>query len=308
MLDLGEVVEFTTTFHPEYSYADFVGSFRPATEQYGTEAATITYRFRPEVFTKAYVEAWQNPQQNVFLIIEEINRGNSPAIFGDVFQLLDRDDDGYSEYAISCKEEIGHYLQTVFKDTDYSTRVKSTYSVKYGKELNDPYSIMLLPNNLGIRATMNTSDQSLFPMDTAFKRRWTWQYTPIRYNFTDKVISVNGKHFSWNLFLQRVNDLIYETMATEDKCIGVHFMRGKTVSAEDFRNKVIFYLWNDVLRDELPETKLRAFPSKRNADGHATDYPVVFNDFFDPAYGWQYVEEMLLKLGIEPISEDAPSI
>lgn len=294
-------VSFTTTFHPEYTYADFVGSFRPTTEYYGTEKQTITYRFRPEVFVNAYVEAWKNRHDNVFLIIEEINRGNSAAIFGDVFQLLDRDIEGYSEFSISCREELRQYLEIAFSGTDYAETLKSVYSIKFGKELDDPYSVLILPNNLVIRATMNTSDQSLFPMDSAFKRRWTWEYVPIRYNFTDRMIALNQKYYAWNEFIRKINDLIYEVLETEDKCIGGYFVKDKIISATDFRNKVIFYLWNDILRDETPETKLRIFPRKKTVDGKESDFPINFNDFFEEVYGWEYVESMLINLGLKPV-------
>src|SRR5207249_754325 len=118
--EVGGLIPFTTTFHPEYTYADFVGSFRPATEHYGTEQQIITYRFRPEVFINAYVEAWKNIHEYIFLVIEEINRGNSAAIFGDIFQLLDRDTEGYSEFAISCREEVRQYLEAAFAGSDYA--------------------------------------------------------------------------------------------------------------------------------------------------------------------------------------------
>jgi len=292
---------FITTFHPEYTYSDFVGGFRPSTEDYGKKTEKITYRFRPEVFINAYITAWKNQNENVFLVIEEINRGNSAAIFGDIFQLLDRDQDGYSEYAISCREEIKQYLEIAFSDTDYAEKIKSIYDVKFGKELVDPYSVLLLPPNLIIRATMNTSDQSLFPMDSAFKRRWTWLYMPIQYDFPDKKISLNEKFYSWNEFLKKINDFIYEILETEDKCVGSFFVNNELISGDEFRNKVIFYLWNDVLRDELPETKLRVFPRKM-LDDTETDFPVNFNDFFHSKYGWIYIEKMLANLGLQPIN------
>lgn len=308
--EIGGLVPVITTLHPEYTYTDFVGSFRPATEPQGKSKQAITYKFRPEAFINAYVEAWKNPNENIFLIIEEINRGNSAAVFGDVFQLLDRDTDGFSEYAISCREEISKYLEEAFAGTDYADRLKSIYDVKFGKELSEPYSILLLPSNLVIRATMNTSDQSLFPMDSAFKRRWTWEYMPIRYDYTDKRIVVGEVQFSWNEFLQRINDLIYEILETEDKCIGVFFVKTPVISANEFRNKVVFYIWNDILRDELPETKLRIFPRKKTTNGKESDLPVNFNDFFHQERGWEYIQTMLLNIGLQPLpnSDNAPSI
>jgi len=273
--EIGNLKSFVTTFHPEYSYSDFVGSFRPATESDGDSKRTITYLFRPEVFLGAYIESWMNKDEIVFLIIEEINRGNSAAIFGDIFQLLDRDEDGYSEYAINCREEIRPFLKVSLQGSGYSEDISNIYFEKFGRNLVDPYSVMLLPSNLIIRATMNTSDQSLFPMDSAFKRRWAWEYTPIQYTLDDRIIELNNRGFLWREFLLKVNNLIYEIHETEDKCIGSFFIKGNIIKAREFRSKVIFYLWNDIFRDELPETRLKLFPRKI-IDNAESDFSVTF--------------------------------
>jgi len=271
--EVGAARKFITTFHPEYSHSDFVGAFRPATENFGMANQTITYRFRPEVFLRAYIYAWKNPGELVYLVIEEINRGNPAAIFGHVFQLLDREEHGYSEYEVSCPEEIAQYLKTELRDTEYSDNIRSAYSLTRAVDLDDPYSILILPKNLVIRATMNTSDQSLFPMDSGFKRRWSWQYIPITYTATDKRLVFDNRAYSWEEFLRKVNALIYEVLETEDKCIGPYFLPNDAISRDDFRNKILFYLWNDVLRDELPTTRLRVFPRKL-VDGAESDTPV----------------------------------
>jgi len=299
--EIGDSKSFVTTFHPEYSYSDFLGSFRPATENSEDDKKTITYLFRPEVFLRAYVEAWINKNENIFLIIEEINRGNSAAIFGDIFQLLDRDEDGYSEYAVSCREEIRPFLKSSLQESVYPQDIANIYFEKFGRNLVDPYSVILLPSNFIIRATMNTSDQSLFPMDSAFKRRWSWEYVSIKYVLDNRIIEINDKKFLWKYFLSKINNLIYEIHETEDKCIGSFFVKGNVIKAEEFRSKVIFYLWNDIFRDELPETRLKLFPRKI-VDDSESDFSVTFNDFFDDIHGWDYLEKMFANLGIEPIS------
>lgn len=139
-----------TTFHPDCDYSTFVGCYKPALNDASGE---LTYRFVPQAFTEAYVRAWLKPDEPFFLIIEEINRGNCAQIFGDVFQLLDRDDRGYSAYRIAPDRDLQRYLQQQFADSDIGDA-----SIKSGKK-------MQLPPNLHIWATMNTSDQSLFPID-----------------------------------------------------------------------------------------------------------------------------------------------
>lgn len=142
--------QFRTTFHPDSDYSTFVGAYKPT-----MEGDVIKYKFVPQAFLKAYVRAYQASTETVYLIIEEINRGNCAQIFGDIFQLLDRNDKGRSEYEIDADEDIKAYLEEKLG--------KDSEGIKGGK--------LCLPSNLYIYATMNTSDQSLFPIDSAFKRR-----------------------------------------------------------------------------------------------------------------------------------------
>ena len=198
---------------------------------------SIVYEFCPQVFTNAYVQAWQNLDRPVYLIIEEINRGNCAQIFGDLFQLLDRNNEGYSEYKVTADKDLADYLIGVL-GAEHD-------GIKDGK--------LCLPPNLIIYATMNTSDQSLFPMDSAFKRRWEWEYVPIDYSENVKSgkfeITIGDKVYSWVKFLEIVNDKIYDATNSEDKQMGNFFIK-KSIDAATFVNKVMFYLWNEVCKEE----------------------------------------------------------
>lgn len=206
----------------------------------------IAYRFIPQVFTNAYVKAWNEMKneapKSVYLVIEEINRGNCAQIFGDLFQLLDRNDGGFSEYPIDIDDDLKNYfIEKLGSDSE---------GVKDGK--------MCLPPNLNIWATMNTSDQSLFPMDSAFKRRWEWEYVPIRYSkneardandkFHEFKIEIGGKQYLWVDFLKKVNEKILAVTDSEDKQMGEYFIK-KDVDEKTFINKVMYYLWSEVGKD-----------------------------------------------------------
>lgn len=254
----GRVVR--TTFHPDSDYATFVGAYKPTTESvqrydiYNKPMTrdgvpvmeqVITYEFVEQAFLQAYIDAWKNREEPEFLIIEEINRGNCAQIFGDLFQLLDRGDDGYSEYAIRADRDLQKHLSKAFDNTE----IEDYPNVKAGKEL-------VLPSNLYIRATMNTSDQSLFPIDSAFKRRWDWKYVPIAKgndNGTELnwMIDVDGDLYDWWTFVRTINKHVFSTTNSEDKQLGFFFCKAKDniISAETFVCKVIFYLWNDVFKD-----------------------------------------------------------
>ena len=254
----GRVVR--TTFHPDSDYSTFVGAYKPTTESvqrydiYNKPMTRdgvpvmeqiITYEFVEQAFLQAYIDAWKNRDEPEFLIIEEINRGNCAQIFGDLFQLLDRGYNGYSDYAIRADKDLQKHLCTAFEDV----AIADYPNVKTGKEL-------LLPGNLYIRATMNTSDQSLFPIDSAFKRRWDWKYVPITKgndNGTELnwMIEVDGDLYDWWTFVRTINKHVFDTTNSEDKQLGFFFCKAKddVISAETFVCKVIFYLWNDVFKD-----------------------------------------------------------
>lgn len=223
-----------TTFHPDTDYAQFVGCYKPKTyEEDGKKK--ISYEFTPQAFTEAYVKAWNDLEHPYYLIIEEINRGNCAQIFGDLFQLLDRNKEGYSEYPIKADNDLKVFLlEHLPEDSE---------GIKDGK--------LCLPPNLSIIASMNTSDQSLFPMDSAFKRRWAWEYVPIDYN--NKIsaqfkINIDGVPEDWHEFLKKVNEKIKKVTSSEDKQMGNFFIKG-SIDEKEFCDKVMFYLWSEVGKD-----------------------------------------------------------
>ena len=233
---------FRTTFHPDSDYSSFVGCYKPTMkpvdDKYKAVAGKdeeIAYSFVPQTFIKAYTQAYKKPNENVYLIIEEINRGNCAQIFGDLFQLLDRDDNGVSEYPIKADSDLKMYLEGELG--------KNHDGIKDGE--------LCLPSNLYIWATMNTSDQSLFPIDSAFKRRWDWEYEPIKYMNTNWGIDIGGNMYSWTSFQIEVNNRIFEATNSEDKMLGDFFVKpnNNVISEKQFINKVLFYLWNDVCKD-----------------------------------------------------------
>ena len=218
---------------------------------------TISYEFVPQVFTKAYVEAWNNLEQNtpVYLIIEEINRGNCAQVFGDLFQLLDRKEDGYSEYPVEADTDLANYLIETLGWGDQHPGIKDG---------------LCLPPNLHILATMNTSDQSLFPMDSAFKRRWEWKFIPTTppkgkdktmvLSFEEDATTQHGitidagdYEYDWTEFLNKINAKIRKATHSEDKQLGYWFVKtfgnNNQISISTFVSKVVFYLWNDVFKD-----------------------------------------------------------
>lgn len=248
-----------TTFHPDTDYSSFVGCYKPIEVGEG-EDKRITYKFEGQCFAKAYVEAWkrlvarkEGQNINYSLIIEEINRGNCAQIFGDIFQLLDRDSDGFSQYGIQPDADLAKYLCEEFEPVKEQLQGIGYGNIAIGKE-------MKLPPNLSIIATMNTSDQSLFPIDSAFKRRWDWEYIPIQYSPIDKEteqpiankININGTIYDWGSFIKEVNERIYKLTKSEDKELGYFFVRpddGINITMQRFVSKVIFYLWSDIYKD-----------------------------------------------------------
>lgn len=270
-----------TTFHPDTDYSTFVGAYKPTTKSVpvmtviGTNAVPVNYKngkemmedkivyeYVSQAFLQAYVAAWRKycdvqegeEPMDEFLVIEEINRGNCAQIFGDLFQLLDRGDEGFSEYPIKADSDMKKLLEKEFKGLEIKNKEGINALFKGGKDIVAEVltgDILLLPNNLYIWATMNTSDQSLFPIDSAFKRRWDWHYVPISDAGKKWMIEVNGAQYDWWKFLEAINDKVYHATYSEDKKMGYFFCKANdgVISADKFVSKVIFYLWNDVFKD-----------------------------------------------------------
>lgn len=264
-----------TTFHPDTDYSTFVGAYKPTTKEVELRDLSghkvvengeivkedrIIYEFVAQSFLQAYVSAWkkyadanEGEPQKQFLVIEEINRGNCAQIFGDLFQLLDRNDYGFSDYPIKADADMKRQLQKAFAGLVIAQKDKIN-AMYEGKDIVSQVlngDILLLPNNLYIWATMNTSDQSLFPIDSAFKRRWDWTYMPISDAEKNWIIEVDGNNYDWWQFLEKINEKIGSITNSEDKKLGYFFCKAQdgVISAKTFVGKVIFYLWNDVFKD-----------------------------------------------------------
>jgi len=251
----------------------------------GSSQKQIVYRFIPQAFTNAYIRAWQT-NEPVYLIIEEINRGNCAQIFGDLFQLLDRDERGFSKYPIIPDTDLGNYIHEQLASTH---RDDAWAALIQGKEME-------LPDNLYIWASMNTSDQSLFPIDSAFKRRWDWEYVPIQDAGKDYKIKVNGSVYDWWGFVQAINKEVLALTHSEDKQLGYFFVRPANgiIDANMLVNKVYFYLWNDVFKDyEIDGQKAFKKPDSEEA--------IAFKDFFEGGLDEKLAEQVLqnLELGEE---------
>ena len=271
-----------TTFHPDSDYSTFVGAYKPTTKQVALRNSSgavvieggatvledrIVYEFVEQAFLQSYVKAWiqfitgcnKGILKKQFLVIEEINRGNCAQVFGDIFQLLDRNKAGFSAYPVTADHDIQDQLAREFKGLSIScaTYINSMYAGRDVASKIVTGELLVLPSNLYIWATMNTSDQSLFPIDSAFKRRWEWQYIPIRKGKDDNgqeydwFIELKDHIYDWWSFLVKINDEIARTTYSEDKKLGFYFCKAEddAISANKFVSKVIFYLWNDVFKD-----------------------------------------------------------
>ena len=318
-----------TTFHPDSDYSTFVGAYKPTTkptyvrdstgrvvEERGEKVVEdrIVYEFVPQAFLQAYVDAWryyakagsEEPEKQ-YLVIEEINRGNCAQIFGDLFQLLDRNDEGYSEYPITADKDMEKYLSDAFHD------IAIPNESDLGELFDDPFiaqkiglgQVLVLPPNLYVWATMNTSDQSLFPIDSAFKRRWDWKYIPISQAVDENTkqpmgwsIHVGGKDYDWWSFLQAINEKIGELTNSQDKKLGYFFCKAKDrkIDAETLVGKVFFFLWNEVLKDFEQEQDFL----KDNNGGYLS-----FDQFYRVnSQGMTEIQEdkvvqLLMNLGVE---------
>lgn len=294
LLDSGEERDlpnvFRTTFHPDTDYASFVGCYKPTMKPTSKEEKTLTgkdeeivYEFVPQAFTDAYIYAYTHSTEQTYLVIEEINRGNCAQIFGDLFQLLDRKG-GVSEYKIKADKDLANYLvEKLGEDSE---------GIKEGK--------LCLPANLNILATMNTSDQSLFPMDSAFKRRWEWEYVPINYGTDIKSgsfeIKIGEKTYPWVDFIKEANKRIFDLTQSEDKQLGNFFIK-HSVDEKEFKSKVMFYLWYEVLRDETENNKY--FFKRTDIDTKEELGKFIFKDLYDED-ATQTLQQFMEYLGVAP--------
>ena len=331
-----------TTFHPDSDYSTFVGAYKPTMDDVDVKAVPvvlgesgtvfnknegtykeprIVYRFVMQAFLKAYLGAWKkyadatnDEVEPQFLVIEEINRGNCAQIFGDLFQLLDRNENRFSEYPIEADTDLQQEIERAFKEhKDYKleegVKINAEGAVKdyksnYDATLSEDIQagrILLLPPNLCIWATMNTSDQSLFPIDSAFKRRWDWKYMKIKDEGKDWKIDVElnvkdadgnptTKKLGWWPFIEKINDIIASMTSSADKQLGYFFCKateneeGKSeptiITKDTFVSKVIFYLWNDVFKDYGFEDA-SLFQYKETIDGNEETRDLTFPDFYD---------------------------
>lgn len=324
-----------TTFHPDTDYSTFVGAYKPTTIEeevmtvIGTKAvpvenadgshrkeSKIVYEFVQQAFLQAYVAAWkkyaeangEEPRKQ-FLVIEEINRGNCAQIFGDLFQLLDRNAQGFSDYPITADADMKRQLKKAFAGLSLA-EADSINAMYKGRGVCREVlegDILLLPGNLYIWATMNTSDQSLFPIDSAFKRRWDWTYRPISDAKEGWKIKADSNLYDWWTFLEKINDKVGSLTNSEDKKLGYFFCKADSeniISADKFVGKVIFYLWNDVFKDyEFGDTIFD--------DGKGGK--LTFDRFYvaDTAHETNVMEEnialFLNNLGVEPIPTEITS-
>lgn len=327
-----------TTFHPDSDYSTFVGAYKPTSIEIPVRDVTgkiivengkqvtenrIVYEFVEQAFLQAYSNAWKayaetpdgEKAKEQYLVIEEINRGNCAQIFGDLFQLLDRNCYGFSDYPITADKDMKKQLAKAFKDLSIADadRINGIYDKDIvSKVLNG--DVLLLPDNLYIWATMNTSDQSLFPIDSAFKRRWDWKYIKITEGkdkdtkqplgwkiLVDDIQDDKVRIYDWWEFLRRMNDVIYGATESADKQMGYFFakaidkfkgtkvgeinkareyiekepedLQADYITADTFVNKVMFYLWTDVMKDNEYSEIIELMKK----DGEQ----LKFTDFFD---------------------------
>lgn len=258
------------TFHADYLHAQFVGSLRPTMEASGDEGKPdrLAYRFASGPFTNILIRALNDKDHTYALVIEEINRADAAAVFGDLFQLLDRDDNGASEYAISTNADLSRYLRSHLSETGMIYLAELTSSNLDERSAQIPLSIVI-PPNMSILATMNSADQGVFPLDTAFKRRWDFLYVGVD-------DGANAIDAVWDGYRRRLNDLLLDKAhVNEDKLIGPFFIRCSIPSgakrlperfSETFKYKVLMYLFEDAARYKRKEI-FRDYASGRNTLG-----------------------------------------
>lgn len=326
------------TFHPDTDYASFVGSYKPIVNEHGIvrdlygkpvkdeSDNKIEYKFVPQIFTNTYLEAWKSMLNDetpkpVCILIEELNRGNCAQIFGDLFQLLDRSKKGFSEYSVIPTVELAQYIKGQLTADEFEKYYKE---IRTNSDLTDAGIPVIpewdstnisnnklrlcLPPNLSIVCTMNTSDQSLFPMDSAFKRRWDWEYVPIDNDCQESRFAIridDGYVYDWSEFLKVVNVIIAKETHSEDKQMGNFFVKGNEdmeVDCKQFVSKVMYYLWSEVCKDN-PKARKELFASLIDKGEGPIQEDFTFPMLFSKRRT-EILSGFMSKLGLDNISSE----
>lgn len=267
-----------TVFHPETQYSDFIGCLKPHKDN---SSGSITYSFRKGPFIKILEEALLHPEKQHFLVIEELNRANTAAVFGEIFQLLDRDNSGKSEYPTFIQDED---LYDALKE-----KLGSDNELIKKREL-------IIPSNLSIIATMNSSDQAVFPLDTAFKRRWIFEYLPIDFkNCATGKVPINHAdlpNVEWKTLAQTINTVLIQLKVVEDKLIGPWFIKDSDLvegqAKLTFIGKICSYLWDDALKYKNKDAIF-----KSDINGYGELYQRYFNK--EPIFSEKFMEMLQLQ-------------
>jgi hypothetical protein len=289
--------KIVTVFHPDTQYNDFVGALKPMMKKDGAGNSVVTYQFRPGPFTNALIKAKALPNTHICLVIEEINRAPAAAVFGELFQLLDRNESGGSTYKIDAADpDMLMYINEQLRTAGVSELTK-----------------LEIPANLSILATMNNSDQAVMPLDTAFKRRWSFEYVEI--DFTNTAVpktfidirTANGDFsIKWPVLATIINDELIDIGVSEDRLIGPFFLTSAELRDSDsskaaLNGKLFVYLWDDVLR-HLGHSKL--FSSKYKVFGRLSHAFNKNKPIFNSAIDSQ-IEEKGTKIEVAEASQDA---
>ncbi|EAQ96086.1 AAA family ATPase [Congregibacter litoralis] len=244
-IDQSVIAEFAfkTVFHAETMNADFLGSVKPTMGEDSSGSQLLTYEYMPGAFLRALTSAIENPENHYWLVIEELNRAPAAAVFGEIFQLLDRRLDGRSTYEIDFPDA----LCEKYVNSRLSTSIDRLY----------------IPSNLSLYASMNSSDQGVLPLDTAFKRRWIFHYIPLDFDqgctecdleivFEDNVLKV----VPWRRLAEAINVLLSDIDIPEDRHLGPYFISVNDLKETErlLTGKLFMYLWDDVLRHGLRNT------------------------------------------------------
>lgn len=283
-----------TVFHPETQYSDFIGCLKPHKDKQGN----ITYSFRKGPFIRILEQALLNPTDHYYLVIEELNRANTAAVFGDIFQLLDRDEQGKSEYPITIQDE--DLYEALIRNEDGSDSELRNHDHIHQREL-------IIPHNLSIIATMNSSDQAVFPLDTAFKRRWIFEYLPIDFSNSAKgQVPINDAQLvsiEWAKLAQAINVELMSLDVVEDKLIGPWFIKDSDLIDEPTARKTLIgkvcaYLWDDALKYK---DKSKIF------DAHIRGYGQLHQLYTQgsPIFSTEFLETLR---SIEPNAKDTPEL